>query len=584
MTGVRDRLADSSLVVGAGLVTLFAVLIVAHSVVLIAGGTVQPAVTVGVAVLVAAGVWFALRTQPVRARALSVGVFTVLIAISLAVAALSIDLSWDGNQYHKVAAATLGNGWNPVWQSGLDWNESAANPTYLEDEYARWNDFYTKATPLFGASLYQLTGHIETGKAFNLLAIFAVFLITAGYLARRIRPWQAITVAALAALNPVAVSQMFTYYVDGLVGNLILITIVLLSMLIDPDWHATAPWRTAYWVTLVSTFVVLANVKFTGLLYAGLFGLLYLIVLATRWRTAHRRFWQLTTAGAIAGVIAVFVVGASSYVRNTITQGNPLHPLIGPDAVDIITWNQPPEFIRMNAINRFVVANLSTSENDIRDIQADLKVPFTFTAEEVRVFEAFDVRIGGYGVWFGGILLLSLALGIYLLVRHHRQRSLLPLYLLPLAGTLIGILATEGSWWARYTPHLVLLPLLVLTALFATGARVLPWLLAAALTINVAAIGLIQTRQQQAILQNPSIADVAHDLGDCITFYPASYVQDTMDGTVFNVLEAVPDARLLTTDEFHALPEDAFRVYWMVYAHVMITADDCDAVASRTSS
>ncbi|MWB97914.1 hypothetical protein [Agromyces seonyuensis] len=575
---MRTRWSEVLLAVGAAVTVLLAVVVVGQSIVLIAGGTVQPAVTVASLLLVLVGLWFVLRRSGRSERLIAIIGLLLVVGVSIVFAMLTIDLSWDGNQYHKVATGALAGGWNPVWESISAWNVRPGNPVPVPEDYAIWNDHYPKASYLFASSLYQLTGTIEAGKAFNALMMFAVFALVAGYLARRIGRWPALTVALLAAVTPVTVAQVTTYYVDGMLGGLILVMVVLLTMWVDPGWEAPDWWPAVQVATLAAAIVVLVNVKFTGLVYAGLFGVVYFAWLCIRWRTLRRAALTVLATGAAALAVGLLVVGASSYVRNTVTMGNPLYPLIGGDSVDIITMNQPDSFDGLDPVSKFVLANLSAASNDSVSgpIEAVLKIPFTFTSDERGLLGAVDVRIGGYGVWFGGILIVALALGVYLLVRHARSSTaMLPAFLLPLVATAIGILIVDGSWWARYTPHLVLLPLIVLIALFATRARILAWLLAALLAVNVALIA-----QPHALVQvwaaSPSLEEAIDEAGGCVAVYSLSNTGGVMPGMLFDVEDTAPETRFLTTEEYEDIPEDEFVSYRMVgFVELELLPDGC---------
>ena len=67
----------------------------------------------------------------------------------------------------------------------------------------------------------------------------------------------------------------------------------------------------------------------------------------------------------------------------------------------------------------------------------------------------------GFGPLYSGIFIISGILTIYMIYKFVRERkfeTLVP-YLLIIFGMVILILATDGSWWARYTPYLYLLPI-----------------------------------------------------------------------------------------------------------------------------
>ncbi len=565
---VDRRVADVSLASGVALVVLFALLVTAQSVVLILGGAVTPVVTMLSPVAVLAALWFVLGRSPVAVRVAAVAIACGAIALSVVVATLTTDRSWDGNTYHKLAVGALRAGWNPVWAPVEDWAGSADGGSFAvlleSDPEGLWIDAYPKATWLFGASLAQVTGSIESGKAFTLLMMIALFLVATGYLATRMRLWSAVLIGAVAAANPIAVTQVFTYYNDGLMGTVVLIAVVLLSTLVDPGWDPPLWWRRASPVALVSTVVVLANVKFTGLVHAGILGLVFLAWLCVRLRANRRAVWALAGTGLAGGAIALVVVGASSYLRNLVTEGNPLHPLFGRGTVDILTHFTPVSFVGRDPVSRFAISVLSTASNSVPPV-ADLKVPFTFTGGELHLFRSLDVRIGGWGVLFGGVLIVSVLLGVYLLIRFARtHRRHLHVFLLPIAAMAIGVVAVDGSWWARYTPHLVVVSLVVLVALAVSRARALCLALSVLVLANSALIGAVQVHEQWIQRQAGSLSQALSSAAEregCIAVTAAERLMlaDPPDpdaamfgGAVLNALEADGRARVMTRDELLA--------------------------------
>jgi hypothetical protein len=83
------------------------------------------------------------------------------------------------------------------------------------------------------------------------------------------------------------------------------------------------------------------------------------------------------------------------------------------------------------------------------------KFPFSVHQGEVAVFAVNDVRIGGWGVLFGGIILCS-ALLYYLSGSWKNSEMAAGLIFL-----LCIVVINPGSWWARYAPQVALAPLLM---------------------------------------------------------------------------------------------------------------------------
>ena len=81
--------------------------------------------------------------------------------------------------------------------------------------------------------------------------------------------------------------------------------------------------------------------------------------------------------------------------------------------------------------------------------------------KEFAAAGAIDARIGGFGPWFSGILLLSLGLIIAALRKLWRKnRFLFCLFSGNLLLIFTLLLSLSESWWPRYSPFFYLIPLL----------------------------------------------------------------------------------------------------------------------------
>ena len=69
-----------------------------------------------------------------------------------------------------------------------------------------------------------------------------------------------------------------------------------------------------------------------------------------------------------------------------------------------------------------------------------------------------DNRIGGYGIFFGGILIFFMISLIVLFIYKTKKT----IYLLLIIYNLIIIVILKDAWWARYLPQLYLFPFIVI--------------------------------------------------------------------------------------------------------------------------
>jgi hypothetical protein len=226
------------------------------------------------------------------------------------------------------------------------------------------------------------------------------------------------------------------------------------------------------------------------LAYAGIVMVCYWLYVAIK--KDWQKLLRLTIMGVSAVLFAVLVIGASSYVKNYYAYGSPLYPLGGKDAVDIMSHNQPMSFVHKSGPHKFVEANLSATGNvsyaeSLANGDIKPKTPFSVNISELQVLGSDpDLRQAGYGVWFGGILLLTGALGGWLLLIHGRRyRRHLPLILLPFATVAVTALAFDNSWWARYLPQLYILPVIVLICLVLLRVKIFTNLVTFLLLFNI---------------------------------------------------------------------------------------------------
>ncbi|MCP4150516.1 MAG: hypothetical protein GY757_22410, partial [bacterium] len=153
--------------------------------------------------------------------------FLIILAASFFISKSIYDFSWDGMAYHQPGIIALAEGWNPFHQPVLEsFNELYHNqPKNITLPI----NHFTKASWITAASVYKATGHLEPGKMFHILYMAALFLVAVRFLSyfKRIAKTSNITISLLAALNPVAICQVFSFYNDGQLYSLTAIVILL---------------------------------------------------------------------------------------------------------------------------------------------------------------------------------------------------------------------------------------------------------------------------------------------------------------------------------------------------------------------
>ena len=392
---------------------------------------------------------------------ITIAIYILLVVVSPFIYNKTYDMTVDGNSYHKTAIAFIKNGWNPLYQTAREFQKNNANivPIDKDSRVDLWIEHYPKATWIIAASIYSMTGNIESGKCMTLIFSIMLMLISFNCLRKIIDKKWAGFIALLLALNPITLAQLFSYYVDGLMGIFFTIQIFLLFM-INPK-EKTVPWQ---WMALTAIAAIFVNLKFTGLLCSGVIAAVfyfYWLIVNRKEKDFVEIFKRNTINFIIVFATAVFIVGSNSYIKNTVDHLNPLYPLIGKDKVDIITTMQPKSFSDKNGVEKFVISLFSRTENVSYGVKEPyLKLPIKVYRSEIGELFAPDVRMGGFGPLFALILITSVIFIIYnlIIMIKHEKENLKYLYL-PFLAIIITMILVGESWWARYIPQLYLVPI-----------------------------------------------------------------------------------------------------------------------------
>jgi len=370
-----------------------------------------------------------------------------VIVISMVVATSFYDVSYDGQSYHMEEIYQLKKGWNPA--------KEELPPSVI---MALYINHYSKGVEIPQSTLYSLTNRIETGKATNFILLTAAFSLSLSLLlsVNRLSGIKCILISLFAALNPIAVNQLLSTYVDGQIA------ILLLCFFVVSTWTVRERSNFSFMV-LASIIILTANIKFTGLVYIVLFSFAFLawLALVNYQKLFFRKAFLITL---ISGMVAVLVVGYSTYVLNTVNYKHPFYPLMGENKVDIMQHNLPPGFGDHNDAGKFFVSLFGHPDNPMvgNGRQIALKIPFTVNKDDVVNSYAIDTRIAGFGAMFSGLVLLSIALIIILLSRYPERWGYKKNWLYIIGLVILSVIIMPESWWARYVPQFWYFPIIVL--------------------------------------------------------------------------------------------------------------------------
>lgn len=385
------------------------------------------------------------------------------------------DSTADGNTYHKLAIGCLKNGWNPNYEDSQDFTKDKGNVFNPSEENVntKWVDHYAKATEIFGAVIYAFTDNIETGKGYTLILIYSAFGIIFSYLYndKKRSLFASLLVAILLSFNAITAVQIFNYYVDG--ALMISILLIIYSLIVECEKKLTNDKENL--LILAMNIILCINIKFTGVAFAAFFCFAFYVYWLIKAFKENREngikvLKKYTIFYIIVVLISIVIVGFSSYTRNTIEHGHPLYPLKGKGHVDnMVLMEQPTSFNDKNHLEIFLISIFSKGENvspsySDQNIQPTLKIPFSFSIEEIENYSIPDIRVGGFGPLFSVIFIISMISTCYIIIRLIKQKKweLLIPYLLVLGVIAILILILDGNYWARYIPYFYAIPLIVL--------------------------------------------------------------------------------------------------------------------------
>ena len=452
-------------------------------------------------------------------KALLVIVISSIVFIGCAFAATKMyDGTPDGNTYHKLAIGALKNGWNPVYESVGDFNKAEGNPfnVYKDNVNVNWSDHYARGTETFGAVVYAFSGNIETGKMFNLLWVYIGIFIIFGLLKQmNLNNWKSLLISVILAINPIIIVQLPNYYLDGVLA--ISLFIIILCCLLQFKAQSKNEQKINYLI-LAMAIIWCCNTKFTGLAFAAVFcGMYYLYRHIKNFIKDKDNFKQIFIKDTIfyiaTVIVALVIVGGSTYTKNLIDHGNPLYPLYGKDHVDNMVMMEIPKSLQKeDRLTIFLTSifakgeNVSPSYSDEGN-EPELKLPLTFTQEELDNYSIPDIRMGGFGPLFSAIFILGIIGTILIIVEYIRKKDwnkLIP-YSLTLILIMALILFLDGGYWARYIPYFYLVPIFVLIHYFRKEwnshkiANVFAIVMAIVFVINS---GLLLRIQYQSIKNN----------------------------------------------------------------------------------
>lgn len=403
------------------------------------------------------------------------GILLAIIIVSIFLARLIYDVSFDGQWYHQETVYQLKTGFNPylkflpvqasepvayskdVWCSGPDKpvNDSIAAlvPT-VNLKYLNINHL-SKGTEIVEAAIYKFTHRIESGKSVNLIILAGAFCLCLSimYKINRFSDSKKWLISILACFNPITIFQLFTYCVDGAMASLLLCLLTLFCLfLLEQNKY--------YLFLLALVIVTTVNIKYTSLVYTGIFCIGFLLIMMVRkeWNLLKKVFYTCT----ISAILGIGFIGFHPYVTNIISTGQVFYGL--QETRNEIYELTPLIFRNKNRFEKLflsLAARAYDKSADKESIKEIIKVPFTINKKELLSANTVELKMSAFGPFFSGAILISLVVLLLVTFRHSKNPAFI--FGMAIIGIiLISVFVIPDSWWARFVPQFWLLPVIIL--------------------------------------------------------------------------------------------------------------------------
>lgn len=356
------------------------------------------------------------------------------------------DFSYDGTTYHQASIIWLKWGWNPIYTK---LSTFAGAMPYQFPSSLEYGQHFLKFFEIIGANIYALSGKIELTKLTNFILALSAFCYTFYSIKnyKDIHNWQVGIFAFLFVFNPVCVYQALTNYVDCAFYYTFLILIFALI-----NYTKSQDKNTLFMIIMSS--VIFANIKLTGLFSILIMLFVFLIAFFTK---------KLLKVSVLI-IFLILLTGINPYITNLLSGYNPLYPVVKNSFLnankEYMTTSYPTGFENLNRFKKLFISTFSSSRNLsplINNDKPTLKIPFTITNDDIFHFE--DMRVGGFGYFFSGLLLCALILSAFLRFKNKEDKRL---FFVVMAILTLSILGNHEAWWARFVPQMWSLPLFIM--------------------------------------------------------------------------------------------------------------------------
>lgn len=319
-----------------------------------------------------------------KKRLLAIGVMYMVATVLLGYAVSWIwEYSYWGRGFYTDAVVKLADGWNPIY---------AGAGGVPEIVYRSG-----KAVWMMDASFYAFLGHYEMAKLHTVMFAIPTFLLARHFFVRLLEGHArlATMVTLLLLVNPVAISQLFTYYDDAVLAFLSVCFLILAYLTLNEGYlHSDLLLAIGF------IWIFILNMQMGGLRTAIILGVSLMVFVAIFYKKQAVK-WLCIRAVAVA-VVGFVIVGFNPFVQNLLDTGNPFCLLFGEHAVNVTSAYMPWVLEGKTQLGQFFSSMFASPDTALLDVNIVVQ---QLTAVVNSAYAAADVRLRGFG-FIGGLLLV----------------------------------------------------------------------------------------------------------------------------------------------------------------------------------
>jgi hypothetical protein len=384
-------------------------------------------------------------------------------------------------------------GWNPVYES----YNSFVLTKGITPAASSFYDAYPKTSEIFGAVLYKLIGNIEAGKSYTMLMIISTIGVINRFMCDIIsrKSKYVLLASILLTCNVITINQCMTFYNDSFM--MLSLYIAMIALVYISMYHNGEKIKVA-WILLFMSIGLGITIKFSGLIHFGIlcsaFYVFWIIKYCTN-KKDYKIFNPIRIMIFFLGtvIMSMSILGASSYISNSIRYHNPLHSIIGENPVDPIETMVADRFETYRPGTRFLISLFSKTSNEQPVSNPKIKIPMTFSISEIKASLGTDVRISGWGIFFSMIFLMSIIIIFVHIIKSIKRKEMekTGIIFVLLIGILLQVFIVPGLFMARYFLQLYIIPYLAVIILLqgCDSVKINRLILRILLIIQIANIG-----------------------------------------------------------------------------------------------